>query len=248
MVWGFFSAAHIITIVMTVIIACGLYFLLKKKKEKTQILVLGIFSFSGLIAIAYNLIKWNSPFEYLPLHLCSLNAMVLPVAVFTKSKTLNNLLLLWALGAMCAIIINTAQAHYEIFSFTFVIYYFPHVFEFTIPILMFALKIVKKDFKCILSTILITLVTYSIIHFINVALNKHFLLNNILDNLGNIIKVNYMYSITPSNPILRIFYNIIPHSYWYLLLAFPIILVYLVFIYLNEIRNHLKKASLPKAH
>lgn len=52
---------------------------------------------------------WGSPYEYLPLHLCSLTALVLPVAVFT---TLGNLLLLWLLGAVMALVVNTAQANF----------------------------------------------------------------------------------------------------------------------------------------
>lgn len=246
MVWGFFSAAHIISMIVAVLIALGLYFVLKNKTEKVKILVLGILSFSGCVAIIYNLIKWESPLEYLPFHLCSLNAIALPIAVFSKNKILNNLLLLWAIGALCAIVINSAQAEYEIFSFTFIIYYFPHVLEFIIPVLMFALKIVKKDFRCIISTMLITFVAYTIIHFINVGLNNYFVSNNILDNSNNLIQVNYMFSILPENPVLDIFYKIIPHSYWYMLLAVPVVIIYLLVIYLRQIKEYFKSLSFKK--
>ena len=56
-----------------------------------------------------------------------------------------------------------------------------------------------------------------------------------------IIQVNYMYSVTPSIPILQTFYNIIPHPYWYLLMAVPIILVYLGVVYLPDFIKMLRK-------
>ena len=156
MTWGFFSLLHIVSLLLASLIIVSLYFILKNKSETVKIIVLGILSFSGISAIIYNLVVWNSPLEYLPLHLCSLNAMMLPIAVFTKNKTINNLLLLWSLGALLALVVNSAQADYEIFSLTFAFYYFPHVLEFGIPILMFSLKLVKKDLRCIASTIGIT--------------------------------------------------------------------------------------------
>ena len=238
--WGFFSINHIISLIFAIFIIFILYKLLEKKEEKIQILTLGILSFSGIFAIIYNLIAWNSPIEYLPFHLCSLNAMVLPIAVFTKNKHLNNLLLLWSLGAILAIVVNSAQADYEIFSLTFAIYYFPHVLEFGIPILMFKLKLVEKDISCIKTTLLITLISYTLIHLINVNINNYLELNNIVDYAGNLIQVNYMYSIQPENPVMSLFYMILPYEYWYMFLAIPIIFIYLIFIYLKEFKQTLK--------
>lgn len=116
MTWGFFSAAHIVSLVLAVGIIVALYFLLRKATSAVKIAVLGILSFAGIGAIIFNLVTWNSPLEYLPFHLCSLNAMVLPFAVFSKNKTLNNLLLLWSLGALVALIVNTAVSEAEILS------------------------------------------------------------------------------------------------------------------------------------
>ncbi len=240
MLWGFFSACHIITLILVVGIIVALFFILKNKSQKTQTIVLGILSLAGIAAIIFNLIKWDSPIEYLPFHLCSLNAMMLPIAVFTRNKTINNLLLLWALGALFALVVNSAQANYEILSWTFVFYYFPHVLELGIPILMFLLKLVKKDLKCIISTIAITMSTYTVIHFINVALNNYIAKNNIVDWAGELISVNYMYSIYPENPLLQLLYSIIPHSYWYMYLAVVVIVAYLSLVYIKDIINLIK--------
>ncbi len=235
MTWGFMSTAHIISLAFGVLIIAGLYFILKNRNERTKITVLGILSFSGIAAIIFNLVSWGSPLEYLPLHLCSLNAVVLPIAVFTRNKTLNNLLLLWSFGALFALLVNTSVAEAEIFSPVFVFYYFPHVLEFGIPILMFSFKEVKKDVKCIPSTLAITLASYTVIHFINLFINSYTAKHNILDWASNVVKVNYMFSITPENPLLALFYSIIPHQYWYMYLSFILVALYLGLVYLFDI-------------
>ena len=241
MIWGFFSAAHIVSLVLAIGIIAALYFLLRNANDAVKIAVLGPLSFAGIGAIIFNLVVWDSPLEYLPLHLCSLNAMVLPIAVFSRNKIINNLLLLWSLGALGALIINTSTAEAEILSWTFVFYYFPHVLEFGIPVLMFLLRLVKKDVKCIATTLGITMASYTVIHFINLWINSYAAANNILDWAGNVIKVNYMYSIYPDNPVLALFYQIIPYEYWYMYLVAVIIAVYLVVVYLNDIIKLIKE-------
>lgn len=235
MTWQTFSLIHIITLILTIFIIVGLYFILRNKTEKVKIITLFILSLSGICAIIYNLIVWDSPLEYLPFHMCSINAIILPIAILTRNKTIGNLLILWSLGALVALILNYPAADYELLSWTFVIYYFPHTLEFGIPILLFVFGIIKLDYKNIASTLLITFVIYTAVHFINVGLNNYFIKNNILDWAGNVIQVNYMFSFSPDNPALQLFYNIIPYKYFYMLLVFPVILVYEVLIYLPRI-------------
>ena len=222
MAWGTFSIAHILSLVIALLFNIGLYFALKACSKKIQIIVLGILSFSGIAAIIYNLVTWGSPLEYLPLHLCSLNALILPFAVFTRSKVVANLSLLWSLGAAVALVLNQAVAEAELLDPVFCFYFFPHVFEMSIPILIFKLGLCKLDAKCIGSTVGITAAAYTGIHFINVAINNYCIEQNILDWAGNVVQVNYMYSITPDNPVLVLFHNLIPHSYWYML---PVVLI-----------------------
>lgn len=85
---GFFRHSPHFSLLLGAGLMIGLYFLLRLFSAKVQTVVLGILSFSGIAAIIFNLVTWGSPYEYLPLHLCSLTAMVLPFAVFTRSKVL----------------------------------------------------------------------------------------------------------------------------------------------------------------
>lgn len=240
MLWGSFGVVHLLSLLLASGITVGLYFALRKASNKVQTIVLGSLSFSGILAVIYNLVRWNSPLEYLPFHLCSLNALVLPFAVFTKNKVLNNLLLLWALGAVFALVVNTAQAEYEVFSWTFFFYYFPHTLEIAVPILTFALKRTEKDLNCILWTVLITLCALIAIHFINLGINRYCVANNVLDWAGKVVQVNYMYTLRPENPLLQLFYNLIPYEFWYLLLCVPIALAYLALVYFPEIIKAVK--------
>ena len=232
MVWGTFTPLHILSLLLGAAITIGIYFALKHRSQKTQIIVLGILSFAGIAAIIYNLVAWDSPIEYLPFHLCSLNAMLLPIVVFTRNKHLGNLLMLWSIGALAALVLNTSVAAAEITSWVFVFYYFPHVLEFGIPLILFKLRLIKLDKKCIWSTVVITLGSYIVIHFINVFINQYCVANNVVDWAGNIIQVNYMFSIFHDwNPLLKLFYDLIPYPFWYMLLCIPVAVVYLAALY-----------------
>lgn len=241
MVWGSFGLVHILSLGAAALIIIGLYFIVRMLSLKWKTFILGILSFSGIAAIIYNLVAWSSPLEYLPFHLCSINAILLPIVVFTRNKTLGNLLLFWSLGALLALILNTSMAEAELFSMPFCFYYFPHVLEFGIPIILFKLGLIKKDFKCIPSTLVITLGIFIAVHFVNLALNSYCATNNITDYAGNLIQVNYMFTMFHDNiPLLTTFYAIIPHPFWYLLFAVPVIAVYLCCVYLNQIIGYFK--------
>lgn len=248
MQWGSFGIVHITSLVLAMAMIVGLYFVLQNASKKIQTIVLGILSFSGIAAIIFNLVTWGSPLEYLPLHLCSINAMLLPIVVFTKNKTLGNMLMVWCLGALAALVVNTAQAEYEIASWTFVFYFFPHVLEFGIPILLFKLDLVETHPKYIVSTIGITMVIYTVVHLVNLGLNDWLAVNNILDYAGNLIQVNYMYSIVPENPLLALFKQVIPYDYWYMYMIVPILVVYLAIIYLPQILDIYKIKIIKKPY
>ena len=246
MTWGSFGIVHIASLIVAAGIIVGLYLALRKASRAVQTAVLGVLSFSGIAAIIFNLVNWGSPLEYLPLHLCSINAILLPIVVFTKNKTLGNLLLVWCLGALAALVVNTAQANFELASPTFMFYYFPHVLEFGIPILLFKLDLIEKHYKYILSTIILTMLIYTGVHFANVLLNAWCEANQILDYAGNVIQVNYMYSLVPENPLLALFKQVIPYDYWYMYVAVVILAVYLAVLYLPQIVRAVKEKKAAK--
>lgn len=244
MLWGSFGIVHIITLLISAGTILGLYFILRNRSEKTKVTVLFVLSLSGMAAIIFNLVTWGTPLEYLPFHMCSITAIILPFAILTRSKIFSNLLLFWCLGAAMAIVMNQGQANFVIPSATFFFYYIPHTFEFGIPILMFALKIVKKDVRCIASTIAITMGIYTLVHFINIGINSYCATNAITNPSGEIISVNYMYSLFAPVPLMQAMFDIIPHEYWYMYVVVPFIAIYLAAVYLPEIISAIKSRKL----
>jgi len=223
------TPAHILSLLCAALMIIGVFFAVRNRSRRVQTIVLGILSLWGIAAIVFNLLKWGSPLEYLPLHLCSINAL-LPFAVVTRSKKLGNLLLVWCLGALAALVMNHEMMTATLFSEPFIFYYFPHVFEFGIPVLLFKLKLVEKDPKCIGSTLSTTVLIYTGVHLCNKVINA------LCAAAGSGIRVNYMFSVNPSNPVIGAFYRVIPCEYWYMYLVLPIVAVYLLAIYAPELR------------
>lgn len=241
MPWGFFSTTHILSLLFVPVFTVGMHFLLKGRSEKTQTMVLFPLSLWGILSMIFNLLYFRSPLEDLPLHLCALNAMVLPFAVLSKGKMLGNLLFLWCLGAVAALVFNNERAEYSFFSWPIFFYYWPHVMEFAIPVLLVTLKLVKKDPKCILSTIGITIGVYTVVHFINLALNHYIRINDIRNPEGERVFANYMYSLAPNNPLVAWFMELIPGGYWHMYLSIPVLLVYLLIVYAPDIVRSFRK-------
>lgn len=133
MKWGTFGPVHILSLLVGAGLLVGLYFILKNRSQRVQILVLGILSFAGISSDIYNMLAWGAPLEYLPLHLCSLNAL---------------------------------------------------------------------------------------------------------------LQVNYMYSLAPENPLLQVFYSIIPAPYWYMYMIVPILVVYLLIVYAPQLLAK-KRENMP---
>ncbi len=245
--WGTFTPVHIATLLLSAGMIVGLYFLLRNKSEKVQKNVLFALSLTGPAAVLYNILVWglrSSVLEYLPLHLCAVSALLLPILTWRRSNFLGNLLPVYSIGALAALVFNTAQAEYKVFDQVFAVYYFHHTIELGLPILMLALGLVKIKPKYILPCVGVTFVMYTGIHFINVFLNAYTQANQILNSAGEIVKVNYMYSLFHEwNPALMFLWNLVPEGfqeYHYMLLALPVFAIAYSLMNLKSIRLWVK--------
>ena len=248
--WGSFTPTHFISLAVAVLISVGLHFLLRKKSEKVQTWVLFVLSLYGIFALIYEIIVWgipSTPLQYLPLHMCAYNALLTPVLVLTKNKVLGNMLPLFATGAAIALIFNSIQAEYTILSFTFFSYFATHTLGTAIPYLMLSLGHIKPSPRCVLPTAATTLGLYTISHFANLIINAYLVNTNILDWQGEVIQVNYMFSVHPQgNPLLSLFWSIIPFPYFYMLCALPIIVIYFLLLNCKHIAAWIKSKRLSK--
>ena len=104
--------------------------------------------------------------------------------------------------------------------------------------LLFKLGLADKDPKCIGSTISITMMLYTLVHLCNLIINRY------CARIGSSLRVNYMFSLEPTNPLVAMFHRLIPHEYWHMYLVIPIVLVYLLVVYAPEIYSRYASASL----
>ena len=227
MVWGTFGVVHISSLIIALISCIGIFFALKSMNDKLRHVMLFTLSLAGVSAIIFNLVTWGSPLEYLPLHMCSITAILLPIVVLTRNNIIGNVLLVWSLGSVLAVIFNHSQGNYEILSWTFFFYFVPHILECAVTIYLFAFKYIKLSAKYIPSTLGITAVIYTIVHLCNVGINHYCFTNNIINTSGEIISVNYMYSLQPTVPLMELMWKIIPFEYWYMYVVLTIVALYL---------------------
>jgi hypothetical protein len=83
-----------------------------------------------------------------------------------------------------------------------------------------------------LTTLGLTFAIFTCIHFINLWINSYCEANNLINPSGELIQVNYMYSIKPENPVLDLFWSWCPHEYWYMYFCIIIVAVYEGILYL----------------
>lgn len=232
MPWGTFTPQHIVTLLLSVSLIVGLHYFLRHRTPRVQTAVLFVLSFAGIAAIVFNLLMWGFPLEYLPLHMCSIHALLLPATVLSKNRILGSLTLLWCLGAVLALIVNTGQADFVIPSATFFFFYIPHTLEIAVPVLLFTTGLIRFDFRTTPITVALTMGIYTLVHIANLFLNRFVQANGILNYFGEIAQINYMFSLSPEgNPLLELFWKIIPHPYWYMYMSIPLILAYFALIW-----------------
>ena len=241
--WGTgFTPIHLTTLIIALLIPFALHFALRGARRRTQTVVLFIISLIGPFSLIYDIVLWGiptSPLLYLPLHICSYNALLTPILVLTKNKFLGNLLPLFSVGAAFALLFNSIQAEYSLTTLVFLSYFLSHTIGTCLPFLMISLGHVRIQPRQILPCIGGTLAIYTASHFANVAIIEHLTAKGLTDYVQYI---NYMFSIYPQgNPMLEFFWSIIPHSYFYMLMVIPIVAVY--FIAMN-IPNFIRKRNI----
>ena len=223
MIWGTFSNTHIATLVLALVFIFILFRILVNQSRKFQILSLFVLSLALAAIVVHDALTSNQ----LPLHWWSLSALILPYAVLTRNQSSCNLLLLWPVQSLIVLVFNYDMADVNVLTTKFALYWITHVLIFSIPLLLFWLKLVKRDAKYIKRSIVISALTYTAVHFINIAFDT-----------------NYLYSTGPgSNSVLLFLRTILPFEYWYMYALIPAAIVYLFWWYLPEILDRRRKTK-----
>ena len=249
-----FNTVFNLLLILFALLLMSASLLLRKRTEKTKQTVLVtacIMTLAGYFIYKYAL-SFDRDYDVitaamggfnwwgeLPLHLCNINMLLIPVAVLRKSRPLMSFcFFLGPLGAMMALIMpGNGFDGYSLFLPRMLGYYGTH---FMIVIEGFALVsfgLFRPRFSDMPRTVLTALAITLVI----------FLFNMLLRWSGLYPKANYFYSVeTEGNFLLEIFHRIIPFPFLYLLPCIGILCVYMVLVTLPFAltgRDRAKKAA-----
>lgn len=242
MIYEQFGIFHICTIICALALPFILYFSLKKLSNKKKKIILFSISLIGPVLLLIELFRTLNIIEHLPLHMCSINGFLLPIVCLTGNKRLGNMLLLWAIGAFCGIFFNFLVDDCYIYELRTWTYYLPHLTQFAIPLVLGKFRIIDYDVKTIPTTLFYTFLFYTGVHICNVEIRDYYLINK-----GQLVDVNYMFTLHHAdNILLKTCWNILPYEYFYMFAITPLLLLIEVCIYGKQIFLFLKKKMLKK--
>lgn len=159
----------------------------------------------------------------LPLQLCNINMILIPVAIFTKKRPLFNFcFFMGPLGAAMALLMPSIGFEaYSILLPRMMGYYFTHLMVFFGSIALVAYGLYKPKFRDIIPTVITVLcVSFCI-----------FLIDMLMRRTGINEYANYFYLVeTEGNPVLELLHSWIPYPYLYILPCTPVLILYMLLI------------------
>lgn len=207
----------------------------KEGPKRTTYVIICILTIIGYFAYKYTLsldAEYNVAYaayggfnwwQELPLHLCNVHMLLMPIAVLTKKRPLLGFCFFVApLGALMALVMpGPGFSGYSILLPRMIGYYMTHLMVIIEAILLYTLDYYRPEYRDFPSTCG-TLIAVSIVIFgIDLALKYSKLCTN----------PNYFYLLdTEGNPVLEIFYRLIPYPYLYTLPCLLILAVYILVI------------------
>lgn len=196
------------------------------KEATSQVRLAFLWKLSSLTIFTYLFNLWYFSkiahvLTLLPLQLCNIGVLLIPVALKTRKKALVDFLFYaCGLGALAAILVVSKEYHntYSLFTFSFYVF---HFLIFIIPVFMsvWGFHTLDPNPKEALSVTLILMALSIVIHGINLWLNQ----------IG--VPGNYFFTIrslsVASNEAFALFAKLIPYDYFYMYLVFPILYAYM---------------------
>ena len=224
--WGTFGTVHLALLALAVILTVATYFILRNASKRIQILALFTLSLFAAGTVLYNTATagtYEDVLRNLPLDWWALATLILPFAVLFRGKYTCNILLLWSLGSLWRLIFNLDVTGVEYFTAENILAYVVDVICAGTSILIFELRLEKRNPKTLKRTLWVSIFTYTIVYLTNSAIH-HF--------AG--FKVNYMSSVMPTNEFLAFIYQLVPAQYFYVLFVIPFVVFYMFWWYLPE--------------
>ena len=213
--------------------------LLKNKPEKTRRTVLavaciitavGFFVYKYFLSIdvEYDQVAYASMGGFnwwgeLPLHMCNINMILIPIAVWRKNRALMSFnFFTGTLGATMALLMpSMGFASYPLFMPRLIGFWGTHFMVLIESIALITYGLYRPTFKDVPKTLLtIVIVTFCI-----------FLIDLFIRTTGLNPRANYFFAMeTEGNPVLNIFHNLVPIPFVYLIPCLLIIAPYMCLI------------------
>jgi len=188
---------------------------------------------SVINALAYGINWWyfylrsDHLLTLLPLQLCNLAVFLIPSALLTKKAVLMDFVFyICGLGALVAILVPGSD-YADTYSMMTISFYVFHFSIFLIPLLnsMWGFHSLKPSMKSAFNLTGLVLLISGVLHLLNLFLN-----------IVMRIPANYFFTMKDLaagiNPAFALFASWIPFDYFYLIVAFPILYLYMGLIYL----------------
>lgn len=177
--WSHYDATHLFWLGVLLVTAIGCSWLYRKSgtvvRRRMQLIFAALTVGNELMKMIILPIAGNYTVEYLPLHLCSINIIIIAIHVFKPSKLLDNFLYVVCIpGALAAMLFPTwtslpTGCFMQLHSFTV------HITLVTYPLMMTVGGDIKPDLK-MLPKLLLMLVGMAIpVYILNLLLDTNFM-------------------------------------------------------------------------
>ena len=170
----------------------------------------------NIINAAYGGFNW---WKELPLHLCNIHLLLMPVAVLTNKRPLLSFCFFVApLGALMALLMpGLGFSGYSILLPRMLGYHLTHLMVIVEAILIYTLDFYKPKYRDIPGSVLMLLAVSLVVFGINLLLRF----------TGLCASSNYFFLMdTEGNPVLEILYGLIPYPFLYALPCALVVIVY----------------------
>lgn len=233
-----FNLTFFIVTVLFALLLVGASLLMRNKSDRAKRIVIsssavltlvGFIVYKYFISIdtAYHAMSaYKGDFNWwgeLPLHLCNINMLLIPIAVMCNLQMLMSFcFFVGSLGASLAIVMpGTGFDHYSIFLPRMLGYFGTHYMVVIMAVAIVSFGLYRPKFSDLPKTcVVIMCISFCV-----------FLINLLFMKTGLYADANYFYSINPeSNPLLRLFYSIIPVPFLYQIPSLLILVPYMALI------------------
>ena len=214
-------------------------FAIKRSEEARRVILLYVCGFNAVLYLSYKIVQAASPgfhfdlFTHLPLHFCNINLILLPLAIYTKSKPLLAYQLYFGvpLAGLALITVYPAFLSTSPFEFLTFVYFFYHSMLFVLPLTLLRLKLFTPSFKNIWQPTLMLVALTFLMHVINVIFRA----------TGIASESNYFFTFGLEGDFFtELLWRFIPYNFFFLL---PSLLLFAPYIVLVTLPFHLSIRS-----